>query len=927
MSLFQVQEWWRCELSDVEECGSGSMCVANIDNSPDGIDKVIVGSYNGILHVYAPTKDVGKNPGQDVVLEINLSDPILQVLAGKFVSVSTDLHLAILHPRLLSVYQVTRSVDAGDQGCQYKMSKLYQHKLERSAANMIHGPFGGVKDQDFICVQSLDGALSIFEHESFTFTRFLPGFLLPGPLAYNVHTDSYITASSSYFLESYSYQVLAVASDADSKEDSQSVYTGKKIKADWTFNLGSYAFDVSVVNLQDRGPLIMVLCEHSLLCLESSGELVFMKKFEFAVSCFKCFPSPDGSKVHTILCTHSGQLQIYEQSKLLWAAKSGSLPVHLEIGRFLGTSGIIVMVDEGCRASCGYLGTMPTLFTLPRSMHRETDMARIDHELSSLNEKIQQQQQSNNGEIVSSKKDKEDLKIIFSVPSVLDKKSVAGQHVKINGDDLPSVTGQVILKVNRRITDIQVTTPVAPPLCSTIGSLHIQAVSEFEHSPSIRPSFFLNSYELPSTLEQELIVYYKPPSETPQVLSCFARLPLLLVAQPCEPIKKLEHKVTLESNKPCINLMELFPDFLCADSGPNCIGMQYFYGAKATILTSKSSNRYRIQCEEYVGLWLITDELVHRIHQKDGDVKISNEEQPSLEEYARLIDQHFRLRQMNEDLNMMMEQRARQYRTIQRRLLTRFKDKTPHSLNCLDTLLEGTHTQLLALADAVEEHKENMRRCSSHLSSASRLLVLLTRLWKDLSPEEEEDLASILHLAQTDNFSSSSGWEEIVDSSLTVLLKTTLSRSDGSMPTQPGSGILEIPQDTVKVKKHLAIFMDRLAKGSRLNVGIRRGDHPSKSSRTETNVSNPINRRKDSTTLNSQRVDAELDLYKEISDSSPPLPTDAGIRYPPQKMTQQLMNGDHDVDYETPLDERIRSMDVTDNVNSHFDDDITDILS
>ena len=28
----------------------------------------------------------------------------------------------------------------------------------------------------------------------------------------------------------HSYQVLAVASDADSKEDSQSVYTGKKIK-------------------------------------------------------------------------------------------------------------------------------------------------------------------------------------------------------------------------------------------------------------------------------------------------------------------------------------------------------------------------------------------------------------------------------------------------------------------------------------------------------------------------------------------------------------------------------------------------------------------------------------------------------------------------------------------------------------------------
>ena len=57
--------------------------------------------------------------------------------------------------------------------------------------------------KDFICVQSMDGMLSFFEQESFAFGRFLPGFLLPGPLAYVAKTDSFITCSTAKQVESY----------------------------------------------------------------------------------------------------------------------------------------------------------------------------------------------------------------------------------------------------------------------------------------------------------------------------------------------------------------------------------------------------------------------------------------------------------------------------------------------------------------------------------------------------------------------------------------------------------------------------------------------------------------------------------------------------------------------------------------------------
>ena len=60
-------------------------------------------------------------------------------------------------------------------------------------------------DKDFICVQSMDGTLSVYEQESFSFTRFLPDSLLPGPLAYVAASDSFVTVSSARNIESYKW--------------------------------------------------------------------------------------------------------------------------------------------------------------------------------------------------------------------------------------------------------------------------------------------------------------------------------------------------------------------------------------------------------------------------------------------------------------------------------------------------------------------------------------------------------------------------------------------------------------------------------------------------------------------------------------------------------------------------------------------------
>ena len=67
----------------------------------------------------------------------------------------------------------------------------------------IIGPFGGAKGRDFICVQSLDGMLSFFEQETFAGNRSLPCFLLPSKIVYIQQSDSFVTLSANWYLESF----------------------------------------------------------------------------------------------------------------------------------------------------------------------------------------------------------------------------------------------------------------------------------------------------------------------------------------------------------------------------------------------------------------------------------------------------------------------------------------------------------------------------------------------------------------------------------------------------------------------------------------------------------------------------------------------------------------------------------------------------
>eukprot|EP00794_Sanderia_malayensis_P017473 gene17473-19220_t len=812
MSLFQAREWWSTWAGSEEEFDKGCLCISNIDNSLEGQDKIIIGSFHGVLRIFSPKSSGFK--AEDLMVETQLQQPILQVAAGKFVSGTESIHLALLHPRKLSIYSVTSISGSVEHGSYYTIKMAYEHILERTAHSMTYGPFGAVKSKDFICIQSMDGVLSFFEQETFTFSRFLPNTLLPGPITYVATNDSFVTSSSSRFIESYKYQMLAVASDKLTPKS----LSGKKVTPDWTANIGEHAIDIKFVTFPGSTPLIVVLGEHSVYCLLENGAVHFMKKFDYNPSCFLPYGMFKNGKLNTLIGSHTSSLMIYQDVTLIWTAQLPHVPVAVELANFQDLKSVMVTLDEYGHVYCSYLGTDPSLFVAPSVDSRELNYEELDKEMKELQKTIKE---STSGPAVSSVK-KEDLLITAQVASQMDDVSQSEEVEKEDDEILPSITVKIELtcQSSQSIENIQLDITADFPITCNRPLIKIPIIGD-RSSSLVFPVSFYSVGGIPSSLTANATATFFTNSDVPRIAQCSFDLPLSLVCRGGPPIKQAEYKLTLDTNKDPVSLSELFPEMVNDTVIPaTALGFHYYRGPVVTLLSSKSSNRYRLQCDLFEGLWLILTMHIKRLGEFFVKKKEGSTFRPSfvgplpLNEYFQLIDVHFEQRQNRLRFKDLLSQRAHQFRVIQRRLLTRFKDKTPAALANLDVLLEGTYRQLLALGEATEDAQKQCIQCGNALSCGTRLVNLLIRLWTGMNDQQYEILQQCLSpvVPQSDD----QGWQETTDAAITYLLKTCLAKSskDQNVIIQP----LSMPKDTVKLKKHIALMCERLNKGAKLDL-------------------------------------------------------------------------------------------------------------
>ncbi|NWZ59232.1 PTHB1 protein, partial [Haliaeetus albicilla] len=824
MSLFKARDWWSTILGEKEEFDQGCLCVADVDNSGSGQDKIIVASYMGYLRIFNP-QPVKPGDGvqpEDLLLEVQLREPILQVEVGKFVSGTEGLHLAVLHCRKLCVYAVSGTLGNVEHGNQYQIKLMYEHNLQRTACNMTYGPFGGVKGRDLICIQSMDGMLMLFEQESYAFGRFLPGFLLPGPLTYNSRTDSFITVSSCRQVESYKYQVLAFAKDADERQEpeQQKLSSGKRLVVDWVLNIGEQALDICVVSFNQAVSSVFVLGERNFFCLKDNGQIRFMKKLDYSPSCFIPYCSVEEGTINTLIGNHGKMLNVYQDVTLKWATQLPHIPVSVKVANLQDLKGVIVTLSDNGHLQCSYLGTDPSLFQAPRVDSREINYEEFNAEMKELQKIIKEATKTQ--DILPKSEKHRDLIVTAEVSPDLDAESQAIDS-EVKAEAVPSVTVKITIQSRVTAQKPNLAVCVQAPLAVTCDQFVFDDL-EPDSSETVVLSVFLKGSCSPSELEGSCVVSYSTPTGIPKVAQCNFRLPLRLICFPAQSSKAANHKLTIDTNKPPISFLTIFPDFVdpSEDDQANVLGFQFLTGSKTTLLASKTSQRYRIQSDQLEDLWLITKELMLRLEehfkkQNCKDFACTFSGSIPLQEYFELIDRHFELRLNAEKFQELLSERAVQFRAIERRLLTRFKDKTPAPLQHLDTLLEGTFREVIALADAAEENQANIFQAFTKLKSATHLVIMLISLWQKLSTDQVAILeATFLPLAED---TQELGWEETVDAAISYLLRTCLSKSSKEQALTLSSQLC-MPKDTSRLKKNITLFCDRLAKGGRLSLSI-----------------------------------------------------------------------------------------------------------
>ena len=360
------------------------------------------------------------------------------------------------------------------------------------------------------------------------------------------------------------------------------------------------------------------------------------------------------------------------------------------------------------------------------------------------------------------------------------------------------------------------------------------------------------------------------------------RCPISLLCRVCPPIKKTPpFKVTVDSNRPPASLASLFPDLLKppphivsneilsrVSTGASTVLSVLFDSTvseenspaggepkegidNATILVSKTgTGRYRIQASSPSSLALIVSTFTDRMTRfyapggaganallfNDGSKSESLDpsfskpfllsiSDPVLVDGAvEAIEKHLLARRELNEATIALEYRALEVRLVTKRILVRFKDKTPSPLNRLDMIAEISHDNVLKAGRELQRKQQALSRAGDEVTA--HLLLLMTLLSvkhsDQLGEKGEKLIRSSLGLVpgvsswDLNAGPDMPGWEECTEAALASLLKGgggggQSTAIQGYSSINSGSG--KVPDDATKLKKYLLVLIDRLSKG------------------------------------------------------------------------------------------------------------------
>ncbi|XP_053665222.1 protein PTHB1 [Anopheles marshallii] len=764
MSLFKVRNWWKTQCPTIGPAyDSFSLHCARLCIEEGEKDSIVVGSHSGQLCIYRPSGGTTNLPdldaedaeGQlnqnsapnepfenvfqhaDVILEVQLAFPVLAIGSGKFTTTNkTDprLQLAVLHPTKLCIYQIVTIDGLADHGDHTLLVTLCDHPLSQPAFSLCHGPFGGVKGRDFLCVQHLDGSLRFFEQDGISYERTLATDRhIPSPVHYLQRVDCFVTVAPSWVLECYRYQDIAEALESLRRHDPI-----------WSLCVGEYALDLQVHQISNNESVIVILGENNVLCVSDTGKVRFIKKLDYSPICFHTFVTgwywEPGARLMLAVVSESGSLLLYDSDQIIWSAQLADVPVAISRANVTGLPGALVTLGATGSLTIGYLGSEPQLFRVPALNLAPFEIARCQMELLELEREIRAGVDPSDASIANAAAER-DVKVVVTIgeetipcthPTNIPP-GVATEMCQL------SVTVQVEPKLE--VLQLTITTDLAVG-CSKVAYLFRDVVA---HSTERFDVWVYPAEQtLPATRTVTVYCSYTNKQGITRVLQKEILLPLKLFLKPCQPSKEAQYKLTLSvvSSTPQNNavggLGQLFPEFTSdGSSTTSALGLQPIGagdGRRVTIVAAKNTNRFRIQSDELGIIALVLECLIGRLQgerdsESDGSYrkdacKVAISGVPSISGLLRSLQTHCEIRKAVKQLEQELEITTGQMRLFERRFVVKLQERSLRALDGILMLLKRNHSSVAKVCLQLKTARHKMKLAQIDLAAILHLFHL-----------------------------------------------------------------------------------------------------------------------------------------------------------------------------------------------------------
>lgn len=774
-SLFQLREFWNTPVQS--ELSPSAFLLGNFDHDPQNEEKVAIGSFDGRLQIHQVPSAEAPSHFSSLLCEHCFEEPILQISFAGFEVVHDNVlqNLAILFPQRIAFARVFKFVEEVEFPTKeesmekvsffvYKLVVYFETPLAHSSYNMICGQFGRAM-HDIVCVQSVDGHLTFLDHNKILFSGWLPSneFLLPGHLAYATDQDSLITNNSSMFLLSYSFPSIVNAFQTEENHltevdiEAKISPSSSKLKPSWAFNVGEDVVALKVcrcvANMPGSDRNIVVLSPYCISVLGTTGFCLFTKRLEVECVALEAFFSPGNGIDHLLVALADGSIAVHSSKDLLWSAKmSMGSAKAITVGRMGEVNGMIAVLRDDNTVAVNYLGTDPSEAPLQWMESRIGRYADMVDELEVVNERIKKIEENTSSPL---------KKLSSSSPDP------QGDRVVKKTEEKPSIVISMEvspLGYSKEHAEVEICISIA--LCTsalddiaTNVYVHASAVEPLEPNKAITRCRDLRKYDspvavvvlvtvgknlltiLPSSLEFKCAVSATIAYQTYFTTQSIG-LPIGLVATIYPVPRSMPFSLQLNTDKATPpSLLDIFKDLRnFGHFESNALCLQYTNGVLATVLVSKNAGRFKVQSSNLQGVSLLCNELISGLKkyyaEKGEQVVFEFLEELSVKDYLPVLDLHRETRNQVKDAECNLEKSARFFRAVQKRMLSRFREKTPSDMKALEILLLESAHMLQGSTDLTVESKLRLKQVSAAVNASLQLLsTVLSVLKKGLVTE------------------------------------------------------------------------------------------------------------------------------------------------------------------------------------------------